>query len=81
MTLSERVLIILATLAATVSVASAQNSVTEYQKAAGWDMPLYRGKQMTEYSYRFKTVLIFGTTTASAEAVSATEARFTTMSS
>ena len=53
MTLSERVLIILATLAATVSVASAQNSVTEYQKAAGWDMPLYRGKQMTEYSYRF----------------------------
>lgn len=48
-------LIILAALTMGAAAASAQNpkDIAAYQEAAGWDMPLYRGKQFVTYSYRY----------------------------
>ncbi|MBQ9184919.1 MAG: hypothetical protein IJ151_03480 [Bacteroidales bacterium] len=54
MTLFKRVLFTLALLAAGAAAASAQEKeIDAYEDTAGWDLPLYRGKQMPEYNFRF----------------------------
>lgn len=37
------------------TAASAQNQkeIEAYQEAAGWDLPIYRGKQIPDYNFRF----------------------------
>lgn len=53
-----KTLIALAAMVAVLTVASAQDQKDKeatvlYEEAGGWDIPLYRGKQMPEYNYRF----------------------------
>ena len=50
-----KTLIALAALTVALTATSAQNkeAVVNYEKAGGWDIPLYRGKQMPEYNFRF----------------------------
>ena len=51
----KRTLIALVVIAAGMTAASAQNQadVARFEEAAGWDLPLYRGKQIPEYNFRF----------------------------